>query len=231
MSKKHIPKDEITKDILVTYYARFIDFLNRNTKVAIIVGVAIVAVLGLGIGYYFYEQKQDTKAEQLMTNAEKYLRESDYEKALNGDPQNFTIGFSQIINKYSSTDAGNLSLYYAAVCEFNLNHFQKALDYIQKYEVPKGILGVGPISLHAVILSNLKKYKEAGDMYMKAAHWEDNDNTTPYNLIAAANAYIKAKDISNAHKAVAEVLDNYGNTPFQTQALKLDGYIQGQSKS
>ncbi len=231
MLKKHIPKDEITKDVLVTYYARLVDFLNSNTKAVIIAGVAVVIVLGLGIGYYYYEQQQDTKAEQLMTNAEKYLRDADYEKALNGDPQNFTVGFSQIVNKYSGTKAGNLSLYYAAVCEFNLNHFQKALDYIQKYEVPGGILGVGPISLHAVILSNLDKYKEAGDLYMKAAHWEDNDNTTPYNLIAAANAYVKAKDMSNAHKAVTEVLDNYGNTPFQTEALKLDGFIQNQTKS
>ncbi len=231
MSKKHALKDEITKDVLVTYYARFVDFLNRNTKVAIIIGVAIVLVLGLGIGYYYHEQHQNAKAENLMTNAEKYLRESDYQKALNGDPQNYTVGFSQIVNKYGNTTAGNLALYYAAVCEFNLNHYQKALDYIQKYEVPKGILGVGPISLHAVISSNLGKYKEAGDLYFKAAHWEQNDNTTPYNLIAAANAYLKAKDLSNAQKAVTEVLNDYGNTPFQTEAEKLDGYIQTQSKS
>ena len=231
MSKKHASKDEITKDVLVTYYARLVDFLSRNTKVVIIIGVAIVLVLGFGIGYYFHEQHQNTKAEDLMTNAEKYLRESDYQKALNGDPQNYTVGFSQIVNKYESTSAGNLAQYYAAVCEFNLNHYQKALNYIQNYEVPKGILGVGPISLHAVILSNLGKYKEAGDLYVKAAHWEQNDNTTPYNLIAAANAYLKAKDLSNAQKAVTEVLNDYGNTPFQTEAEKLDGYIQTQSKS
>lgn len=231
MSKKHQSKDEITKDVLVTYYARLVDYLNRNTKVVIITGVAIVLVLGLGIGYYYYEQQQDAKAEQLMTNAEKYLRESDYQKALNGDTQNFTVGFSQIVKKYGSTSAGNLARYYAAVCEVNLNHYQKALDYIQDYEVPDGILGVGPISLHAIILSNLGKYKEAGDYYVKAAHWEDNDNTTPYNLIAAANAYLKAEDLNNAQQAVTEVLNKYGNTPFQTQAMKLDGYIQNQKKS
>lgn len=231
MSKKHVSKDEITKDVLVTYYARFVDFLNRHTKIVIIAGIAAVLVLGLGIGYYFYEQNQNSKAEQLMSIAEKNLRSQDYEKALNGDPQEYTVGFSQIVNKYGSTKAGNLARYYASVCEFNLDHFQEALNYIQKYNVPKGILGVGPISLNAVILSNLGKYKEAGDLYIKAAHWEENDNTTPYNLIAAANAYLKAKDIESAQKAISEVLNDYGNTPFQTEAMKLSGYIQGQTKS
>ncbi len=226
MPKKHLSKDEIAKDTLVTWYARFVNFISRYTKVAIVIGIAILVVIGIGIGYYFYQQHQETKAEKIMTRAENYLRNSDYKKALNGDLQNYTIGFAQIADNYGGTRAGNLACYYAAVCEFNLNNYQKALTYIQKYEVPEGILGVGPISLHAVILSNLGKYQAAGNLYMKAAHWEKNTSTTPYNLLAAANAYLKAGNQSLAQQAVNEVLNDYGNTTYQTEALKLAGYLK-----
>ena len=222
---KHIPKEELEQDVLVTYYARVIAFLAGHRKVTIGIGVAIVLAIGLGIGYYYYVQSEQHKAETLMADAEQYFRQADYQKALNGDQQALTVGFAQIINKYTDTKAGNLAHYYAAVCELNLGNNQKALQYIQDYDPPEGILGVGPIALKAVILENLGNYKQAGQQYLKAANWDENDSTTPSNLLSAAQAFIKAGDTQQAHKAIQTIIQKYPNTGYVSQARKLNGYL------
>jgi len=222
---KHIPKEELQEDILVTYYARVVAFLGAHRKTAIGIGIATVLIVGIGIGTYYYKQSENKKAETLMSDAEQYFRQADYKKALEGDQQALTVGFEAIVNKYSDTKAGNLARYYAAICEMNLNQNQKALDYINQYDPPKGILGVGPVSLKGAILSNLGQYKQAGEQFLKAANWDENDSTTPYNLLSAANNFIKAGQTDDAHKAIKEIIQKYPNTPYVTQAKKLDGYL------
>lgn len=230
MSKQH-EKESLKSDLLVTYYAWFIGYLRQNVKVAIGLGVAFVLLIGLVIGYYFYQQSQETKAQTLIAAAQTYFRQDEYQKALTGDEQALTIGFVQIINKFSGTKAANLAHYYAAVCEYNLHHPQKALDYLNKFEPPEGILGVGPISFKGVILRDLKQYDAAAAQFIKAANWDKNDSTTPYNLIAAANTYIQAGENDKALDAVNQVLNDYSNTTYISQAQKLQGYLTANTVS
>lgn len=225
MSNKHIPKEEIKEDALVTVYARIVAYLTYHYKIAIGIGVAILLVIGSIIGLYYYNQSQNHKAEVLMVSAQNYFRQSDYKKALDGDQQTITLGFSQIANKYSSTKAGNLARYYAAICELNLGNNAKALSYIQNFKVPEGILGVGPISLEAVIQSNLGEFQKSAQTFIKAANWDKNNSTTPYNLLAAARSYMKAGQLTNAQKIVGEVIDKYPETQYMAEAEKLNGYL------
>lgn len=230
MSKRQ-DKESLKSDLLVTYYARFIGYLRLNTKVSISLGVAFVLLIGLIIGYFFYQQSQETKAQTLIADAQTYFRQDEYQKALTGDEQALTVGFVQIINKYSGTKAANLAHYYAAVCEYNLHHPQKALNYLNDFEPPEGILGVGPISFKGVILRDLKQYDQAAGQFIKAANWDKNESTTPYNLIEAANTYIQAKENSKALEAIQQVLNNYSNTPYVSEAQRLQGYLTANSVS
>lgn len=225
MSKKHIQKEEIKEDALVTIYARIVAYLTYHYKIAIGIGVVILLAIGSLIGLYYYNQSQNHKAEVLMVDAQSYFRQGDFKKALDGDQQAITLGFAQIARKYSGTTAGNLADYYCAVCELNLGDNVKALSYIQKYEVPDGILGVGPISLKGVILSNLGQYQKSAQAFIKAANWDKNNSTTPYNLMAAARAYMKAGQLDDAQKVVAEVMNKYPDSQFMSEAEKLNGYL------
>ncbi len=225
MSNKHIPKEELNEDTLVTIYARFVAYITYHYKIAIGIGVAILLVIGSVIGLYYYNQSQNHKAEVLMVDAQNYFRQSDFKKALDGDQQAITLGFSQIANKYSGTTAGNLAQYYAAICELNLGDNTKALSYIENYKIPEGILGVGPISLKGVILSNLGEYQKSAQAYIKAANWDKNNSTTPYNLLSAARSYMKAGQLADAQKLVGEVIDKYPETQYMTEAEKMNGYL------
>lgn len=224
MSKKRV-KQELENDVLLEAFSRAQSFYDNNKKLVIGATIALVLIVGGSVGYYFYSSSQEHKAEQLMGQATEDYLNANYKKALNGSDEDFTVGFKQIIDNYSGTDAANLARYYAAVCEYNLGDDQKALDYIDGYEIPEGIMGVAPLSFKAMLLTDLKKYSEAAKIYVKAAEWEKNDSTTPYNYLQAAQAFNEAGNPSEAKKYAQKIIDSYPNSSQVTDAQKLLGTL------
>ncbi|MCW9706462.1 tetratricopeptide repeat protein [Fodinibius salsisoli] len=224
MSKKNV-REELERDPLLETVSKAQNIYD-NHKTTVIGGfLAIVLVVGGAIGYYYYSVSQENKAQQLMADATTAYMNSDYEKALKGSEADFTVGFEQIINNYSGTDAANLAQYYAAVSEYNLGNIQEAISYIQEYDIPEGILGVGPISFQAVLMTESGEHAKAAELYIKAAEWDDNSSTTPYNYLEAANAYQDAGDQANAEKYAQLVIDNYPNSSQVAEAEKLLGRL------
>ncbi|HKK47260.1 MAG TPA: tetratricopeptide repeat protein [Balneolaceae bacterium] len=224
MSKKRV-QQELEHDILLETFSRAQSIYDNNKKLVIGTALALVLIIGGSVGYYFYHNSQEQKAEQLMGQATEAYLNADYKKALNGSDEDFTVGFEQIINNYSGTEAANLARYYAAVCEYNLGDNNKALNYINEYETPEGIMGVAPLSFKAMLLSNLGKYTESANTYVKAAEWKENDSTTPYNYLEAANAFQEAGKTSEAKKYANKIVDNYPSSSQVTEAQKLLGTL------
>ena len=158
MSKKQV-KEELEQDILLDTFSKAQSFYDSNKNAIIGAAIALIVVVGGSIGYYYYASAQESQAQQLMGQASQAYLQGNYQQALTGSEADFTVGFQQIINNYSITDAANLARYYAAVSEFKLGNPQEALSYIQEYEVPAGIMGVGPLSFHGVVLTDLGKQK------------------------------------------------------------------------
>lgn len=224
MSKKNV-REELERDPLLDTVSKA-QSVYDNHKTTVIGGfLAIVLIVGGAIGYYYYSVSQENKAQQLMADATTYYMNSNYEQALSGSEADFTVGFEQIINNYSGTDAANLARYYAAVSEYNLGNLQEAIAYIEEYELPEGILGVGPISFHAVLMTESGNHQEAAELYIKAAEWDENSSTTPYNYLEAANAYQDAGDKANAEKYAQLVVDEYPNSRQVAGAEKLLGRL------
>ncbi|HLR25463.1 MAG TPA: tetratricopeptide repeat protein [Fodinibius sp.] len=230
MSKKHV-QDELEQDPLLETFSKAQGFYDNN-KMAVFGGLAaLILVIGGAIGYYYYSQSQEGKAQLLMADASNYYMNGDYEQALTGSEQDFTVGFEQIINNYSGTEAANLAHYYAAVSEYNLGNFQQAASYIEGFDVPEGILGVGPISFHALLMTDLGNYAEAAKLYVKAAEWDKNDSTTPYNYSKAAQAYFDAGNHSKAQSYAQKVVDNYSGSSQADEAQRLLGRLMASNNS
>lgn len=224
MSKKQV-KEELEQDILLETFSRAQSFYDKNKNTVIGAAIALVLIIGSSIGYYFYSTAQESKAQQLMGPATQAYLQGNFEEALTGSEADFTVGFQQIINNYEITDAANLAQYYAAVSEFKLGNPQEALSYIREYEVPEGIMGVGPISFHGVILTDLGNHAEAAEKYVKAAEWDVNDSTTPYNYLEAAKAFHDAGNANQAQKYAQKIVDEYANSSQVTEAQKLLGML------
>jgi tetratricopeptide (TPR) repeat protein len=226
MSKK-LSKEDLEQDILIEYSSRFMYFYERNKAAVIGGGIGLVALIALSIGYFIYSNQQEQEAQVLLGVAEQSMMQGNFEQALYGDDDDFTLGFVQIARNYSRTDAGNLANYYAAVAEFELGNFEDALEYIKNYSPPRGILGVAPISMHANILLELERYEDAARQFERAAEWDENRSTTPYNLFEAAQAHIEAGNNQRALEHLDTIIAEYPNSPQASHAQRLKGMLSG----
>ncbi|PAU93928.1 hypothetical protein CK503_09660 [Aliifodinibius salipaludis] len=224
MSKKQV-KEELEQDVLLETFSKAQSFYDQNKNTVIGAAIAAIILIGGSVGYYYYAEAQENEAQELMGQASQAYLQGNYEEALTGSDANFTVGFKQIINNYGMTDAANLARYYAAVSSFKLGNNQEALKYIENYEVPEGIMGVGPLSFHAVIHTELGNHAKAAKLYVKAAEWDVNDSTTPYNYLEAANAFHDAGNAEKAQQYAQKIVDEYDDSDQATEAQQLLGML------
>lgn len=224
MSKKQA-REELESDPLLETFSKAQSFYDQN-KSSVIGGIiALILIIGGGIGYYYYSTSQEESAQQLFSEATTYYINGNYQQALTGSDEDFAVGFEQIIDNYPRTDAANLARYYAAVSAYNLGNLQEAISYIEDYELPDGILGVGPISFHAMLMGEAENYSEAAELYIKAAEWDENSSTTPFNYLKAAQAYNSAGEKEQAKEYAQLVVDEYSNSPQASDAQRLLGTL------
>lgn len=224
MSKKQV-KEELEQDVLLETFSKAQSFYDKNKNTVIGSAIAVIILIAGSVGYYYYAEAQESEAQELMGQASQAYLQGNYEKALTGSDADFTVGYKQIINNYGMTDAANLARYYAAVSTFKLGNYQEALKYIENYEVPAGIMGVGPLSFHAVIHTELGNHAEAAELYVKAAEWNVNDSTTPYNYLEAANAFHDAGNAEKAQQYAQKIIAEYNNSDQVTEAERLLGML------
>jgi hypothetical protein len=178
--------DDLTQDPLIQWFEKTNEYIQSNKTSIIGVAVAIVVFTGSIIGYSFYSSSQEEQAQQLLSIAEGYYAEGDYQKALDGDSFELTYGFRAIATDFSGTYAGNLASYYSAISAYQLGNIEQAIGYIESFEVPEGILGVGAKNLHAKLYLANGDMESAAKTFETAARWDNNEATTPDNLLSAA---------------------------------------------
>ena len=110
------------------------EWVAKNQKyIIIVVGIIAVAVLG-----YLAFQEYVQKPKQLEASNEMFQAQSYFEQALNASEKDSLFqlslkggqgkyGFLDIIENYSSTDAANLSRYYAGMAYLNLKNCNRLL--------------------------------------------------------------------------------------------------------
>ncbi|RNC85253.1 MAG: hypothetical protein ED557_00305 [Balneola sp.] len=226
---KHLSKEQLESDPLIESYNKAASFFTENRITILAIVISIIVVVGSLIGYNFYSQNQEEQAQQLLAIAEGYYTQGDFDRAINGDSFELTYGFLAIANEFSGTEAGNLATYYAAVSSFKLGNVEDALDHLSSYDAPKGILGVGAISFNAKLLLVNGNSELAAETFVKAANWDINDNTTPYNLYQAAEAYFEAGDLERAQELTDRIISEYPTSAELTSSQNLQGRIAATS--
>lgn len=217
--------DDITKDPLIQWFENANAYLQANKNAIISVSVAVVVVIASIIGYSFYSTSQEEQAQQLLSIAEGYYAEGDYVKALDGDSFELTYGFKAIASDFSGTYAGNLASYYAAISSYQLNNVEDALYYMEQFDVPDGILGVGAKNLHAKLFLAQGSFEAAAKHFENAARWDNNEATTPSNLLSAAELYLEIGNNEKASALVDEILQEYPNSTQEARAEYLRGSL------
>lgn len=222
---KRLSKEELESDPLIENYNRAAEYVSKHQSLIISVAVAVIVLIGSIIGYDYYSDAQEERAQELLSIAENYYNQADYERALFGDDFELTYGFDQISEEYGGTNAGNLAHYYAAVSSFELGDIENALNYMNGFDVPKGILGVGPLSFHAKLYLANENYEQAANMFVKAAEWDENDVTTPANLLNAAQAQYELENYNEVQVLAERIIEEFPQSSQVSESQKLIGMI------
>ena len=220
---QHLSKEELQSDALLSYYAQAAIYYRQNTTKVIGIFAGVIVIIAAIIGYTVYSGQQENKAQAALAKAEQYMVNEEWEKALNGDVADGTAGFASITSNFGGTDAANMASYYAAVSSMNLGNNEDALKYIRKHTPPNDVIGIGAITLHAVIESNSGNFKEAGDLYLKAANVVSSETNTPQHLLLAAQQYMAGDLKADAKKAINRIISEYPDSQPANAVRQMSG--------
>ncbi|WP_299260996.1 tetratricopeptide repeat protein [uncultured Aquimarina sp.] len=215
------------------------EWVAANQKyIFIIVGAVAVVVLGY-LGYQKYVQEpKELEASNEMFKAQQYfdnavngnttISDSLYTLALNGGEGKY--GFLEIIENYSGTKASNLANYYAGFSYLNMNKYQEAIDYLDKFKSDDEMLG--PLALGGIgdAFAQLDQMGEALSYYEKAVKAKNNEFTTPKFLLKSAITAISLGKPEAAITYLERIKEEFSKSVEANQADVHLGRAQGMLK-
>ena len=207
------------------------DFLLKNKKTILYAVIALIVIIA-GIILYnnFVKAPREAKASTELAKGQTMFANQQFAQALNGDSTGYA-GFVKIASDYSSTPAGNLANLYAGLCYANLDKWEDAVKFLDKYS-PANDEMVSPAAVAALgnAYAHVKQLDKAVDALKKAAKMADSqalDNTnnslSPTFLIQAATILESQNKKDEALKIYQDIKKKYVNS---TVAAEIDKYIE-----
>ena len=199
-------------------------FFLKYKKAFIGAVVAIIVIIAGAVLYKTYvSEPNEQKASTAIAKGQELFAQGLYELALNGDSANYK-GFVKLADEYSSTSAGNLANLYAGLCFAQMNKWEDAVKYLEKFDGSDDQM-ISPSAEAALgnAYAHLNKLDEAVSHLKKAAEKADNNSLSPTFLIQAGEILESQGKKEEALKLYQEVKDKYFNSlQYQT----IDGYIE-----
>ncbi|MCI7729613.1 MAG: tetratricopeptide repeat protein [Bacteroidales bacterium] len=196
-------------------------FLEKYRK-QIIICLSVILVVAIGI-VLFRTQYLVPRNEDAATKLSKciyYIEQDSFNLALNGDALN--EGLLDIIDEYGVTKTADLACIYAGICYYNLNDYQSACTYFEKFN--KESVNVQPANLTIigdcyVEMDNIEKAIK----YFEKAAKQDNELTAPRALNKAGICYEKLGNYKKAEECYQTIKDKYFNSSL---AVEMDKRIE-----
>ena len=185
--------------------------------------VALVVIIAGCILYHNYVAVPNAlKASTSLAKGQEYFANEQYDKALNGDSTGF-VGFAKLAADLGG-DAGNLANLYAGLCYAQLDKWQDAIKYIEKFDTQDDQM-ISPAALGALgnAYAHVDQLDKAVETLKKAANKADNNSLSPTFLIQAGEILESQNKKDEALKLYQTVKEKYFNSmQYQT----IDAYIE-----
>ncbi len=196
-------------------------YIEDNQKsLSLIVGV-IVAIIAIYLAFTnFYLEPLEQEAHADMFMAEMYFEKDSFNLALNGDGQ--YLGFLDVADEYSLTNAGNLANYYAGLCFLYTAQYEDAIDYLSDFSSDDVILSTLALGCIGDAYLELEENDNALKYFEKAADNTDNDFTTPRYLMKQAMVLEMDDNYEYALEIYNQIKEDYSKSQI---AQDIDKYI------
>jgi len=197
-------------------------FLKYQKQIIGAVVALVVIVAGCILYNNYVAAPNAEKANTALAKGQEYFANEMYELALNGDSTGF-IGFAKIASEFGG-DAANLANLYAGLCYANLDKWQEAVNYLEKFD-QKDDQMISPATLGALgnAYAHVNQLDKAVATLKKAAEKADNNSLSPTFLIQAGEILESQNKKDEALKLYQTVKDKYFNS---MQYQNIDAYIE-----
>ena len=201
-------------------------------KKHIIAAICAIVLIFAGVVLYknFVSGPREDEASTALGKCQELFMNQQYNDALNGNKSG-CAGFLKVASDYSSTKAGNLANLYAGLCYANLDKWQEAAEFINKYSSGDDQM-VSPAAIAALgnAYAHLKQYDKAVDNLKKAASMADSKAADGVNNSLSPLFLIQAGEILEAQGQKAEALKLYQDVKTKYVASMasqdIDKYIE-----
>lgn len=177
---------------------------KSNTKLKmttyVVGGLALVT-----IAYFSYKQFIFNPANEKSKGA--YFEGLNYADKDSTDAAIETL--TPVVKKYDGKIGGEVAQFTLARQLMAKKQFAKALENLEGVKLDDTYLSVMCIGLQGDCKSEMKKYEEAAELYIKAADKDENDFTTPSYLFKAAFCAEKVNDFETALHLYQKIENNY----------------------
>ena len=184
------------------------EWVAANQKyIFIVVGALALCALAY-IGYdRFVKEPNEAEAANEIYQAQKFFQQAEQATATQKDSLfglaltggEGKLGFVDIADKYSGTDAGNLSNYYAGFAYLKTGKYKEAITSLEKFSTKETILKALAYGGIGDAFAQLNNLDEALNYYTKAAGVKTNSFTTPKFLLKSAKIAI---ELGKANEAI-----------------------------
>jgi tetratricopeptide (TPR) repeat protein len=205
-------------------------WIEKNSKPLFSALVAVVVIFLAYLGYTKYiSEPNEIEASNELAFPRKYYDQAstagsgiDSLLTLGLEGVDGKYGFLDIADSFSGTNAGNLANYYAGVSYLEMKQYDKAIEYLERFNSDDEMLG--PVSLGAVgdAFADINQPEQALEYYQKAANKKDNDFTSPLFLYKAGMTAMELEQFKKAASLFTKIKDNY---PSSDQGKDVDKFI------
>ncbi len=200
------------------------EYLEQNKGLVIGVAAVLILVVGGYFGFEAFKKSQNEKAQNDMFQAVYYFESDSLDLALNGDGIN--LGFKDIIDEYSITDAANLANFYAGASYIKQGDFKSALLYLEDFNADDLLIQARAYSLMGDAYMELEDFTTAADYYEKAAAHESNKYFSPRYLMKAAMAHEYSNDVKAAKQSYETIITKYWDSSEVQNAKKYKAKLE-----
>lgn len=205
-------------------------FMKHKKAISAAIVVVILIVAGVLSYETYISGPREQEASTALAKGQDYFANQQYEIALKGDSTGFR-GLLNIASDYSSTDACNLANLYAGLCYANLDKWNDAVKYLEKYS-PADDEMISPAATAALgnAYAHIKQPDKAVEYLKKAASMADseaegnaNNSLSPTFLIQAGEILESQNKKDEALKIYQDIKKKYVNSPVYGE---IDKYIE-----
>ncbi|MBD0849929.1 tetratricopeptide repeat protein [Maribacter arenosus] len=211
------------------------EWVSKNQNYILgFIGVVAIAVLGYLAYLQFIQKPKEAEATNELLYPQQYFeqalnantaKDSLYNLALNGAEGKY--GYLDIIEEYPGTKAANLANYSAGMAYLDMNKYEDAIAYLEKFSSDDDILGALAKGGLGDAFMQLGQPKDALGFYESAYKHSENDFTTPKFLYKSGVTALELKQNEKALGYFQRIKDEF---PTSNEANTIDAFI-GMAKS